>query len=73
MVEVWALFPAFALGFAVACLIFMFFTCNHEYETRIHKVEKVYADGILKKTYWIYIQTCKHCGKIKTKTIGLKG
>lgn len=72
MVEVWALFPAFALGFAVACFIFMFFTCKHDYETRIHKVEKLYDDGMIKNTYWIYTQTCKHCGKIKTKTVGLK-
>ena len=72
MIEAWALLPVFALGFVVAFLIFMFFTCKHEYETRIHKVEKLYADGMLKKTYWIYTQTCKHCGKIKTKTVGLK-
>ncbi|MBR2247643.1 MAG: hypothetical protein IJ880_11605 [Bacilli bacterium] len=52
MIEVWALFPAFALGFTVACFIFMFFTCKHDYETRIHKVEKLYNDGMLKKTYW---------------------
>lgn len=72
MIEVWALFPAFALGFVVACLIFMLFSCKHDYETRIHKVEKLYDDGMIKSTHWIYTQTCKHCGKIKTKTVGLK-
>ena len=72
MVEVWALFPAFALGFAAACFIFMFFTCKHDYETRIHKVDCHYSDGTPKCSKWIYTQTCKHCGKIKTKTVGLK-
>lgn len=62
----------FVLGVGLITIIFMWFTCKHDYETRIHKVEKVYADGMLKKTYWIYTQTCKHCGKIKTKTVGLK-
>ena len=69
MIEVWALFPAFALG---ACFIFMFFTCKHDYETRIHKVDCHYSDGTPKCSKWIYTQTCKYCGKIKTKTVGLK-
>lgn len=47
-------------------------TLQKDYETRIHKVYKVYADGMVKKTYWIYTQTCRYCGKIKTKTVGLK-
>lgn len=72
MIEVWALFPAFALGFVVACFIFMFFTCKHDYETRIHKVDCHYSDGTPKCSKWIYTQTCKYCGKIKTKTVGLK-
>jgi len=72
MVDAWVLLPVFFAGFIVAELIMLFFTCKHDYETRIHKVEKVYADGMIKKTYWIYTQTCKHCGKIKTKTVGLK-
>ena len=70
------LFGLFMLGFVLGvgfiALIFIKFTCKHDYETRIHKVDKLYADGMIKKTYWIYTQTCKHCGKIKSKTIGLK-
>ncbi len=72
MVEAWVLIPVFFAGFIAALLFCLFFTCKHDYETRIHKVDKVYADGMLKKTYWIYTQTCRHCGKIKSKTIGLK-
>lgn len=72
MINAWVLIPVFFAGFICALLIIMFFSCKHDYETRIHKVDKVYADGMIKKTYWIYTQTCRHCGKIKTKTVGLK-
>lgn len=72
MVEAWVLIPVFFGGFVLAELIMLFFTCKHDYETRIHKVERVYDDGMIKNTYWIYTQTCRHCGKIKSKVVGLK-
>lgn len=72
MIEAWILVPVFFAGFIVALLFCLFFTCKHDYETKIHKVDCHYADGSPKCTKWIYTQTCKYCGKIKSKTIGLK-
>lgn len=75
MIEAWILIPVFFAGFILALLFCLYFTCKHDYETRIHKVEKLYdggIDGMRKSTYWIYTQTCKHCGKIKSKVVGLK-
>ena len=72
MVEAWVLIPTFFAGFVLAEVILLVFTCKHDYETRIHKVDCHYSDGTPKCSKWIYTQTCKYCGKIKTKVVGLK-
>lgn len=72
MVEAWILIPVFFAGLIVALLFCLFFTCKHDYETRIHKVEHRSALGDPTYTSWIYTQTCRHCGKIKVKEVGNK-
>ena len=72
MVEAWILIPVFFAGLIAALLFCLFFTCKHNYETKIHKVDCHYSDGTPKCTKWIYTQTCCHCGKIKSKVVGLK-
>lgn len=72
MVNAIFLLPAFMIGFICALLYILCFSCKHDYETRIHKVEHRNTLGDPTYTSWIYTQTCRYCGKIKTKTVALK-
>lgn len=67
------IFGAFGLGFVLGMglitALTLWFGCKHEYETiDIHK-KRVELDQDEWFTKFIYVQQCKHCGKIKVTEV----
>ena len=60
---------SFALGAILALAAINIFLCNHEYEiVDVYKIVHTWEDEP-SYTEWIYVQKCKHCGKLKVKKV----
>lgn len=60
----------FLLGMGLMVVIYNYFVCPHEYElTKTIEIIHYDEDRNSKYTEYIFVQTCKKCGKIKTTRV----